>query len=81
MSPEVSFGKAVKAARHEVGLSQEALAYEAGIHRTYISDIERGRRNPSLTTMIRIAEALEQPVAALVSFHVLGEQRSTQRET
>lgn len=44
--------------RKERGLSQEAFAFEAGIHRTYISDLERGQRNPSLAILERLAVAL-----------------------
>ena len=39
-------------------LSQEAFAHEAGIHRTYISDIERGARNPTITVVERLAKFL-----------------------
>jgi transcriptional regulator with XRE-family HTH domain len=41
------------------GLSQEALAAEAGIHRTYVGGIEVGGRNPSLKNIARIAKALD----------------------
>ena len=42
------FGSAVKFRREELGLTQEALAEKAGIHRTYLSDVERGTRSPWL---------------------------------
>ncbi|RDY71682.1 XRE family transcriptional regulator [Halobacillus trueperi] len=42
-------GKQLRTLRLEQGLSQEELSYQAGIHPTYISGIERGRRNPSIT--------------------------------
>ena len=44
--------------RKEKGLSQEAFADEAGIHRTYVSDLERGARNPSITLVDKLASAL-----------------------
>ena len=69
MDAEVSFGLAVRAARTKAALSQEGLAEAAELHRTYISDIERGLRNPSLTTIIRLAEALDLDLSELVSFH------------
>jgi len=52
------FGAAVRRHRGLLRLSQEELANRAGIDRTYISGVERGVRNPSLTVMQRIADAL-----------------------
>ena len=57
----------VKAARKELQLSQEALALDAEIDRTYISGIERGRRNPSLTLIAKLAERLRTTPAALLT--------------
>lgn len=57
----------LKAARKGLDLSQEALALEAGIDRTYVSGIERGRRNPSLTMIARLAEKLHTTPAALLT--------------
>lgn len=51
-------GKNVARLRKERGLSQEAFADHAGIHRTYISDIERGARNPTIEIVAKIAKAL-----------------------
>ena len=51
------FGFAVKARREEIGLTQEDLAEKAGIHRTYLSDVERGGRNLSLVNIERLAAA------------------------
>ena len=48
----------MKRLRKEKGLSQEQFAFEAGIHRTYISDLERGARNPTITVIQKIAESL-----------------------
>lgn len=53
------FGLAVKKRRQELNISQEELAERASLHRTYISDIERGRRNVSLENIENIAKALE----------------------
>ena len=52
------FGFAVKSRREELGLTQEDLAHRAGIHRTYLSDVERGSRNLSLINIERLAVAL-----------------------
>jgi transcriptional regulator with XRE-family HTH domain len=54
--------------RRERGLSQEEVAHLAGIHVTYLSGIERGKRNPSLKNLGRIAAALGVPVRELFSF-------------
>jgi transcriptional regulator with XRE-family HTH domain len=54
-----AFGQAVRDIRHERGLSQEGLALECGLDRTYVSGIERGVRNPSLANIFRVAAALE----------------------
>jgi len=51
-------GANVRCLRQAKGLSQEAFADEAGIHRTYVSDIERGARNPTITVVERLAQAL-----------------------
>jgi len=51
-------GKNVRRLRDELGMSQEAFADHANIHRTYISDIERGARNPTIEVVAKIAKAL-----------------------
>jgi CheY-like chemotaxis protein len=59
------FGSAVKRKRAELHISQEELADRAGLHRTYISDVERGARNVSLESIEKLAAALELPVSGL----------------
>jgi transcriptional regulator with XRE-family HTH domain len=59
------FGFAVKARREVLDLTQEDLAEKAGIHRTYLSDIERGSRNVSLINIERLALALSVPLSEL----------------
>jgi transcriptional regulator with XRE-family HTH domain len=54
----VRFGKRLKDVREEVGISQEKLAEEANLHRTYVSSVERGKRNISLVNIERLAAAL-----------------------
>lgn len=53
------FGRAVRKRRRELDFSQEDLAERAGLHRNYISDIERGDRNPSLESIQKLAKALD----------------------
>jgi transcriptional regulator with XRE-family HTH domain len=52
------FGNAIRRLRNQGGLSQEGLADACELDRTYISGIERGTRNPSLTNILKIADAL-----------------------
>ena len=52
--------------RKEQGLSQEELADRAGVHRTYVSQIERGVKNATFVSLDKIAQALETPLAELV---------------
>ena len=52
------FGERIRALRQNRGLSQERLAEMAGVHRTYLSSLERGERNVSLDNIYAIAEAL-----------------------
>jgi transcriptional regulator with XRE-family HTH domain len=53
-----AFGNAIREIRKRHGISQTALAEECRLDRTYISGIERGQRNPSLTNILKIAAAL-----------------------
>jgi transcriptional regulator with XRE-family HTH domain len=53
-----TLGKRVRELREQRGLSQEQLAERAGLHWTYVSGIERGRRNPGLNTLGALAKAL-----------------------
>jgi transcriptional regulator with XRE-family HTH domain len=67
-APElVAFGTAVREARLALGLSQEALAHEAGIDRSYMSSIERGGQNVGLVLAAQIARALQVNLADLIS--------------
>jgi transcriptional regulator with XRE-family HTH domain len=62
-----SFATALKACRGCLGISHEELAGRAGLHRTYVSDIERGARNLSLESIDKLAKALEIPVSTFFS--------------
>jgi len=59
------FGTNVRRLRKQLGLSQEAFALEAGIDRTYVSGVERGARNPSLTVAQKFADGLGVPLSLL----------------
>ena len=60
------FGTVIRQRRVAEGLSQEALAAAARLHPTYISLVERGLRNPSLTSIQKLAHALDASMATLV---------------
>jgi CheY-like chemotaxis protein/DNA-binding XRE family transcriptional regulator len=61
------FGAAVRAHRLRLGISQEALAERAELHRTYVTDVERGARNLSLESISRLARALDVSIDLLFS--------------
>jgi transcriptional regulator with XRE-family HTH domain len=62
----IAISKVVQRRREELTLTQEELAHRAGLHRTYISDIERGARNLSVKSLIRLAGALEMSVSGML---------------
>jgi transcriptional regulator with XRE-family HTH domain len=78
----VALGRRIKQRRHEVDKSQETLAFEALVDRTYISAIERGIANPSIETLANICYALDITLAGLceplngVSLAPTGERRA-----
>jgi len=67
MDIRVEFGRALKAARVAQGLSQEELAFRAGMSVPYLSNLERGRSGPSLVMMHDLAVALGVHLSALVA--------------
>ncbi len=62
-----AFGAAVRSRREHLGLNQEELAHRADLDRTYVSGIERGRRNPTLRILGRLAKALGTPASKLLA--------------
>jgi transcriptional regulator with XRE-family HTH domain len=62
----IHFGERIRKLRKDRGLSQDGFADLCGFDRTYISGIERGRRNPSLLTIEALAKALSVTVAELL---------------
>lgn len=59
-------GDRLRAARKEIGLSQETLAHLSGLHRTYVSSIERGERNLSILNLLTLATVLEVDASIFV---------------
>jgi transcriptional regulator with XRE-family HTH domain len=67
-SPEhAALGEAVRLARAEAGLSQEALADAAGVHVTHLGGVERGVRNPNYATIVKLARALNTMPGTIVT--------------
>lgn len=62
----VRFGNRLREVRQAAGVSQERLAELAGLHRTYVSSVERGLRNISLVNIEKLARALEVSLAELM---------------
>jgi len=62
-------GRAIREQRERLGLSQEKLAERCGFDRTYISMLERGRRNPSLLNLLKLVRGLQTSVSKLTEVY------------
>jgi transcriptional regulator with XRE-family HTH domain len=58
LEPAIAFGKVVRQLRLSRGLTQEQLGFEADLRRTYVSILELGQQQPSLSSILKIAKAL-----------------------
>jgi len=58
MQPAVAFGRALRRLRHRKGLTQENLGFEADLRRTFVSVLELGQQQPTLTTILKLAKVL-----------------------
>lgn len=65
--PRSTFGSNLRSARQRAGLTQEALGHRANFHPTEVNRIERGRRNPGLLTIVKLAKALDIPAGDLLA--------------
>ena len=66
-STVITFGRNVQSARQALGISQEELAFRAGLHRTYIGMIERAERSISLQNAKKVADALNMKLDTLLN--------------
>ena len=66
--PLASFGRHLAATRRKAGVSQELLAHDSGLSRSYVSEIERGLRNVALRNICVLAASLRLPPSALLEF-------------
>jgi transcriptional regulator with XRE-family HTH domain len=67
MDAAIAFGKVLRQLRQDKGLSQEQLGFDAELRRTYISILELGQQQPSLTTIIKLAKALNISASQLIA--------------
>jgi two-component system response regulator len=72
---KILLGNAIKSTRSALGISQEELAARAGLHRTYVSDVERGMRNPSIESVEKLAVALQLSLPTLFEKTAQGQTR------
>ena len=68
MDIKILVGKRVKELRNKVGISQEELADNAHLDRTYITSVERGKRNISIVNIEKLTKALQVSLAEFFSF-------------
>lgn len=66
-SPETLLGKEIARLRKHIGLSQEELGFRAEVHRTYVSQLERGLKSPTLSMMLKLSRALKASASRLVA--------------
>ena len=66
--PRILFGQRLVVLRKEIGWSQERLALESGLARSYLGGVERGQRNVALLNIVRLARALGKPPSDLLVF-------------
>jgi len=67
MTPEQAFAQILRGLRSKAGITQEQLAFDANLDRTYISLLERGLRQPTLGTMLQLCDALRVSPATLMN--------------
>ena len=66
-SPEALLGREIARLRKRIGLSQEELGFRAEVHRTYISQLERGLKSPTLNMILKLSRALKASASRLVA--------------
>ena len=66
MDPGVAFGRVLRRLRKEAGMTQEGLGFEADLRRTYVSILELGQQQPTLTTILKLAKPLKHSAQDIV---------------
>ena len=67
MDAAIAFGNVLRRLRMEAGLTQEQFGFEADLRRTYVSILELGQQQPSLTTVLKVAEGLKITAQELIA--------------
>jgi transcriptional regulator with XRE-family HTH domain len=75
MDVRTKFGKRLRELRLKKNITQEKLATEAGFHRTYAGNIERGLENPTIEAVARLADVLEVPPSAMFDFETVTDEQ------
>lgn len=78
MDAAAAFGKVLRRLRNEAGLTQEALGFEADLRRTFISVLELGQQQPTLTTILKLSKPLKHSAREIVGL-VEAELHQTNR--
>jgi transcriptional regulator with XRE-family HTH domain len=75
-----AFGRVLRDLRKEAGLTQEQLGLEAGMQRNFISLMELGQKQPTITSIIRLSQALQRPAGEIVAMVENELRRSTRKK-
>lgn len=75
----IAFGRVLRRLRENAGLTQEQLGFEAELRRTYISILELGQQQPSLTTILKVAQALNCTAGKLMELVELEIRQTAER--
>lgn len=79
MDAGIAFGRVLRRLREDAGLTQEQIGFEAELRRTYISILELGQQQPSLTTILKLAQALNCSPGSLLD--LVSEELKQGRKT
>jgi transcriptional regulator with XRE-family HTH domain len=76
----ITFGRVLRDLRKQAGLTQEQLGFEAELERNYISMLERGERQPTLTTLVKLARPLRSKASQMVALVETAADATAERE-
>lgn len=80
MDLAITFGRVLRDLRKQAGLTQEQLGFEAELERNYISMLERGERQPTLTTLVKLARPLQSKASHMVALVETAADATAERE-